>query len=291
MGLIFSPESEGFSLGSGGHLSASACLTEPWHMLNQIQSARQSSKPECSMVSIPGETSTMRSGNSTEPNGEEKQISSQQDGHARTSALLDVVRVLLDYEADYFTNYGESFEKQGRQLSSWKIAQRSEQEGYLRSSESPPAAGILLDGIVFPLDPWEVDFTGQDFSALPTITVCGNHNRKGMSKKSGDGIITAIKRIERRSTLTASDAIAGSRVPNKSKRRTANLVHQIRSQPTLIASDWRSGKDIHASTRRHSPRLSAVIGGLLNPRWAAWWQGFPIGITELEPLVMQLFLK
>jgi hypothetical protein len=31
---------------------------------------------------------------------------------------------------------------------------------------------------------------------LPTLTVCGNYNRKGASKTSGDGLATALKNGE-----------------------------------------------------------------------------------------------
>lgn len=54
---------------------------------------------------------------------------------------------------------------------------------------------------------------------LPTLTVCGNYNRKGASKASGDGLATALKRM--------------------------------------------GG------------------GGPLNPMWCEWFQGWPMGWTEL----------
>lgn len=80
---------------------------------------------------------------------------------------------------------------------------------------------------------------------LPTPTVCGNYNRKGASKTSGDGLITALRR----------------------------------KYPTLCASDWKG------STKKGQRRgqLSEVfLGGKLNPRFVEWMMGFPIGFTKLK---------
>lgn len=47
-------------------------------------------------------------------------------------------------------------------------------------------------------------------SLLPTLTVCGNWNRKGASTNSGNGIATALNLLP---TLTASEASGGKTVP------------------------------------------------------------------------------
>ena len=80
---------------------------------------------------------------------------------------------------------------------------------------------------------------------LPTPTVCGNYNKKGASKHSGDGLITALRR----------------------------------KYPTPCASDWKG------STKKGQRRgqLSEVfLGGKLNPRFVEWMMGFPIGFTKLR---------
>jgi hypothetical protein len=52
------------------------------------------------------------------------------------------------------------------------------------------------------------------------------------------------------------------------------------SVPTPIARDWKSGTG--ADHGKHSPPLSSVVGGMLNPEWVEWLMGWPIGHTELE---------
>ena len=85
----------------------------------------------------------------------------------------------------------------------------------------------------------------------PTPTVCGNHNRKGASPTSGDGLATAVLKCA-----------------------------------TPTARDWRSGKASEASEAtmlRNSRPLSEQIGGSLNPPWVEWLMGWPIGWTDLKP--------
>jgi hypothetical protein len=85
----------------------------------------------------------------------------------------------------------------------------------------------------------------------PTPTVCGNYNRKGLSKTSGDGLATAVLKCA-----------------------------------TPTARDWRSGKASQATMERNSRPLSEQIGGSLNPTWVEWLMGWPLGWTDLKPLEM-----
>ena len=91
-------------------------------------------------------------------------------------------------------------------------------------------------------------------SMWPTPTVHGNHNRKGASKKSGDGLATAVKAFA-----------------------------------TPTSRDWRSGKASQKTMERNSRPLSEQIGGQLNPTWVEWLMGWPIGWTGLRPLEMAKF--
>lgn len=90
--------------------------------------------------------------------------------------------------------------------------------------------------------------SGIDGSALlPTLTVCGNYNRKGTSKTSGDGLATALRRF-----------------------------------PTFVARDYRSpGRSrLERTGSKAGEHLPNVVGGPLNPEWCEWFMGWPIGHTE-----------
>lgn len=76
----------------------------------------------------------------------------------------------------------------------------------------------------------------------PTPTVTGNHNRKGLTSKSGDGLATAVNQW-----------------------------------PTPTARDAGRGAGWDGPGRP----LSETAGGPLNPTWVEWLMGFPPGWTDL----------
>jgi len=362
MALIYSPESEGFPLGSGGHLSASALITEPFAMSKMISHASKFSRVECSMESIPSGISTEISENLMVKNGGVKLISSLVDSPARISALQEIEPVLKAKEADYSLKYGEWFARLDRQSLSWKMYQQSLLPAMEKSPEKFPRAGIMFNGIIYPLRLWELRTREIDGLLLPTPTVHGNNNRKGYSKKSGDGLSTAVKKFptptvadSRRGkvlgamemfptptaheagagealknlvtkdgrpaklgeraynpktgkhtqitlnrsvkmfpTPTVSDAIAGERIPQRSKKRSANLIHVLRKIPTPTAQDGKNSTLPPSQSQRDSIPgylIQQGLSGVLNPLWVEWLMGFPVGMTELEPLAMLLFPK
>ena len=136
-------------------------------------------------------------------------------------------------------------------------------------------------------------------SLLPTLTVCGNYNAKGASKKAGDGLATAL--AKRLPTLLASECSEG-RTPNAVHGSgTMSLTAAVARLPTLTARDFRSerrsaqGFSKRAAERR-GHTLPATLdheaggqGGPLNPDWCEWFMGFPIGWTASEPLATHRF--
>lgn len=96
----------------------------------------------------------------------------------------------------------------------------------------------------------------------PTPTVSGNHNRKGASKTSGDGLATVVAALEmkRWPTPTANDAKNASCPASPATR------------------DSIPGEMIRRSE-----------AGPLNPGWVEWLMGWPTGWTDLKPLETDKF--
>jgi hypothetical protein len=91
---------------------------------------------------------------------------------------------------------------------------------------------------------------------IPTPTVNGNHNRKGLTKTSGDGLATWAKRWR------TPDVHGGGR----SMKLTKGITHRASGHLIQI-------------------RLADQVGGKLNPDWTEWLMGFPIEFTALKVLV------
>jgi hypothetical protein len=88
----------------------------------------------------------------------------------------------------------------------------------------------------------------------PTPTVCGNYNRKGVSKTSGDGLATAVAK---RMWPT----------PNAGNEKWGGTM-----QEWGVSKNW---------VRQEMPELAR---GALNPMWVEWLMGWPLGWTDLKPL-------
>lgn len=86
----------------------------------------------------------------------------------------------------------------------------------------------------------------------PTPTVSGNHNKSGMSEKSGDGLSTAVKR-----SLWPTPKASPSG-PDYARVNRENA----------------GGDDLVTAVAR-------TQSGALNPAWVEWLMGYPIGWTDL----------
>ena len=125
-------------------------------------------------------------------------------------------------------------------------------------SETWPRWGMMRNGAC-----WEhvtrVHRTSENGSGLwPTITVCGNYNREGLSATSGNGLATVVKNPKLWPTPTKQDA-HNNAGPSQMERNTKPL--------------------------------NAEGGGALNPDWVEWLMGWPIGWTDLRGLAMDRFQR
>jgi len=113
---------------------------------------------------------------------------------------------------------------------------------------------------------------------LPTLTRCGNYNRKVASPTSGDGLVTALAKLP---TLRRTDGERGGRGDLiQALRGNPNSHYKI---PTLTKQDAHNNGS-PSQRNRNTPPLNAEVGGPLNPDWCEWFMGWPIGWTASAPL-------
>lgn len=106
---------------------------------------------------------------------------------------------------------------------------------------------------------------------LPTLTESDAESGPGSQGRDGGiNLRTALQQML--PTLTARDHRSGASNITRNSRPLSEVLQ--RRLPTLTASR-RTGLQSHGK--------NAVLG-LINPMWACWFMGFPIGWTRLEPL-------
>jgi hypothetical protein len=115
----------------------------------------------------------------------------------------------------------------------------------------------------------------------PTPTVCGNHNRKGLSKTSGDGLATAVAAQTIYATPSASDCTRGGTItPAKTGTSLTQQINTLARLQTPTTRDRFNPSEM----RRKTPSLAVQAGGRLNPDWVERLMGWPPGWTALIPI-------
>ena len=217
---------------------------------------------------------------------------------AKTFPPLVVVQDLPGHVQDYFSRCSESLERFGLALSSPKTRQTFALADLSPLSKNLTAWGTAVDGVYWEhgtlarrtnetgcgsLDTFPTPTASEGGSnqggaggrvgkvrpslgmmarrdLWPTPTVHGNYNKKGLSKTSGDGLATAVKKNQNWPTPTAHMTKEGG-YPSEGRRNTPSLTFQA----------------------------GGPSGGPLNPPWVEWLMGWPIGWTDLEPLAMDKY--
>lgn len=183
---------------------------------------------------------------------------------ARTSASQEKATVLMGSEADSGQKWRGSLAKYDQDSRSWRTAQRSLLGDSEEFSETWPRWGTTVAGELYllptPLLP--TDESGSGFWLTPTV--CGNHNRKGASATSGDGLVTAVRRVPTPVASMSKGSSPGSLVRKNGRSREMDRLDHF---------------------------VQTVDGGPLNPEWVEWLMGWPPGHTDLKPLETGKFPK
>jgi len=175
------------------------------------------------------------------------------DSLARISALREKAQGLPASAADSGNSLRGSLARYDRDSHTLKTAQHSLLEDSTLCCVTLPRSGSMRNGAVYQREKLahRMSVIGCGYSqkeSIHTTTVCGNHNRKGASKTSGDGLATYVRKYP---TPTAHNA-KETNAPSESMRNT--------------------------------PTLGSIAGGPMNPTFPEWLMGWPIGWTDLKQL-------
>lgn len=187
------------------------------------------------------------------------------DSRARIFQLPEAAQDSTAHVADSGESLRGLLAKYDPLTHSLKTAQGSLFSGLIESSPTLPRSGTMRNGECYQRETLAHRMSGRGCGFLqneciPTPTVCGNYNRKGASKTSGDGLATYVK-----------------------------------MHPTPCASNNRNrgGPNSPAIARRieigKQVSLSMTVDGPMNPTFPEWLMGWPIGWTESSPLATDRF--
>ena len=210
----------------------------------------------------------------------ESLILSMGDFRARISALQEMEKAWMASVADCFSRSSGCVARLSLDLSSWKTFQPLLLEGEQEWSGKLPPWGMTVGGVLYQLRPLVQDISGRDGSYWATPNTLDH-----LPPREGAAMEYCLHR--------------GKPQENARRKRSGNLREQVaypQMWPTPKASDYKRG-DSPAERRRDSPDLRCTLNmeyGVknrkINLKWLEWLMGYPIGYTELSPLVMPWYL-
>ena len=147
-------------------------------------------------------------------------------------------------------------------------------------SETWPRAGMSFNGIAYRLQPLTPLTNETECGLWATPTVCGNHNRKGASKNSVDGLSTQAKKWPTPKARDFKGACSGDLKKGRQKYNLDSAVVFATPQ----ARDFRTGAVERWNNPRRSRNLNDQAGGKLSVIFVEWLMGLPTGWTDLNCL-------
>ena len=222
--------------------------------LDGIRSARLRSRStrakSCCNGNATGCSTTSQSGTMCEPStanlGEDSLMLFRGDFPVKTSVQRVKVQDSPEPVAVCGSNISASLMRFGLALCLQKTHRTCERVGSARSSMDLPSWGMTSDG-----ECWELGTSVQIINETgcgywPTPTVCGNHNRKGASKHSGDGLATAAKLWP---TPKASQVGMSAKTTGRGVEKSTHLSTQVALAEGMIGDDGKLRKQWPTPTK------------------------------------------
>jgi hypothetical protein len=206
--------------------------------------------------SLSGTTSELLKGS----HGQEKSMSSQEVFPVRTFQPQEKAMDLMGSEAECGKKWHGWLAKYDPNTSSWKTPQCSLLEEELESLETLPKWGMTVNGLLWE-QPMLIPHTREtDCGLLPTPNARDwkDSQTAGNRKSPGLGVVA----------------------------------HWLTQRTKGMCGGSGSWDLLNKNTTIEEARLmGAGNGGQLNPTWVEWLMGWPLGWTDLKPLVMDKSLS
>ncbi len=242
---------------------------EPFVQLNVMLTPqpflRNDKTMDCSRPSLFGLTCALL----TESRGKELLMLYLGAFHAKTLVSLEGVLVSTGSDQDYGKSLQGLLATYDRDSHSLKTAQHSLFADLIPFSVILPSSGIMQNGRVYHLPRLELSICETEYGLLPTpCAQMGGYNK---SDSKNAKIRPSLEMMARHGLWP-------------------------KMYPTPVATDGKGAPAIESVKRReleskrgvrleeHLARSGEI--GQLNPTWVEWLMGWPLGWTDLKPLVM-----
>jgi hypothetical protein len=202
--------------------------------------------------------------------GEELLTLYLEDFHALTLAQQEKAQELTGNKAECGEKWRGSFVKYDPNLHLWKTHQCSLLGGLDEFLETWPQWGLMRDG-----ECWEQQTLAQTIN----VTVFGLSPNPMENQSPPPHWPTPTAHMSKETNA-----------PSEHKRNTPTLTAQV-NWPTPRTAGMCGGTgswDLlkKNTTIEEARAMGAGNGGKLNPMWVEWLMGWPLGWTDLKPLVM-----
>jgi hypothetical protein len=209
---------------------------------------------------------------SMESLGEEKSMSSQAVFHARTLVPQEKAQDLMESDQDFGEKWQGSFAKYNPDTHSLRTHQCSLFEDSTEYCVTLPKWGLMLDGELWEQQTLAHLIKGTESGLSPTPPPPDNWPTPIASGGGGGTNINNPRGIHQGNPLASAVKLSLGKWPTP----TAHMAKETNAPSEAL---------------RNEPSLTSRVGGQLNPNWVEWLMGWPIGFTDLKPLVMDKFQK
>jgi hypothetical protein len=191
--------------------------------------------------------------------------------HAKTLAQQEKEKDLTESEAGCGRTWHELLAKYDPDTHLWKTVQCSLLAEEQKSLQTLPKSGMTANGLLWELPMLERRTKESVYGFLLPTPVSSDATSGSIIGKN-DKFYTTSTGMPRKVNQNGKDGSVG----------LGRLV-QMWPNPTA-----HNAKETNAPSeaKRNTPTLAAQAGGTLNPTWVEWLMGWPLGWTDLKPLVM-----
>ena len=203
----------------------------------------------------------------TENRGEELLTLYLEDFHAKTSQLQEKEMDLTESEAECGEKWHGLLARYDQDTHSWRTVQCSLLEDLNESLQTLPRWGMTVDGELY---------------LLPTLVQTTDENESGSSEKWATP--TTMDKLPPKSETAL---LREATVARPGRNKPANLRDQVSNMEKWPTPTAHLAKETNAPSEalRNEPSMASRVGGKLNPTWVEWLMGWPLGWTDLKPLV------